>query len=100
MQIRLFHLQNSRSQRIVWFLEELGLPYELVINHHSNTDQKKNSPHPLSKFPAVEIINREQIFILAETSAILDYLSYLYPQLGQTKLLGSQLQSFLLEKLL
>ncbi|MEG1697086.1 MAG: glutathione S-transferase, partial [Acinetobacter sp.] len=36
MQIRLFHLQNSRSQRIVWFLEELGLPYELVINHHSN----------------------------------------------------------------
>lgn len=36
MQIRLFHLQNSRSQRIVWFLEELGLPYELVINHYSN----------------------------------------------------------------
>ena len=35
MQIRLFHLQNSRSQRIVWFLEELGLPYELVIKHRS-----------------------------------------------------------------
>ena len=43
MQIRLFHLQNSRSQRIVWFLEELGLPYELVINHHSDLDEKKNS---------------------------------------------------------
>ena len=94
MQIRLFHLQNSRSQRIVWFLEELGLPYELVINHHSDLDEKKNSPHQLSKFPAVEIINQEQFFILAETSAIIDYLSYLYPQLGQSKLLGSQLQSF------
>lgn len=31
MQIRLFHLQNSRSQRIIWFLEELGLNYELTI---------------------------------------------------------------------
>ncbi len=94
MQIRLFHLQNSRSQRIVWFLEELGLPYELVINQHSNVDEKRNSPHPLSKFPVIEMIDQGKISILAETSAILDYLSYLYPQLGQSKLLGSQLRSF------
>ncbi len=92
MQIRLFHLQNSRSQRIVWFLEELGLPYELVINHHSNVDEKKNSPHPLSKFPVIEMIDQGKISILAETSAILDYFSHLYPQWGQQHLFIHQLQ--------
>ena len=68
MQIRLFHLQNSRSQRIVWFLEELGLPYELVINHHSNVDEKKNSPHQLAKFPTLEMIDQGKISILVETN--------------------------------
>jgi glutathione S-transferase len=94
MQIRLFHLQNSRSQRIVWFLEELGLPYELVINHHSNVDEKKNSPHQLAKFPTLEMIDQGKISILAETSAILDYLSYLYPQWGQQHLFIHQLPDF------
>lgn len=31
MQIQLYHLSCSRSQRIVWLLEELNLPYEFVI---------------------------------------------------------------------
>ncbi|EMI0412426.1 glutathione S-transferase, partial [Acinetobacter baumannii] len=38
MQIRLFHLQNSRSQRIIWFLEELELNYELMTKYHSDKD--------------------------------------------------------------
>jgi len=94
MQIRLFHLQNSRSQRIIWFLEELGLNYELIIKYHSDVDENKNSPHQLSKFPTIEIIEQGEISILAETSAILDYLSHLYPQLGQNNLLNQQLQNF------
>jgi len=73
MQIRLFHLQNSRSQRIIWFLEELGVNYELIIKYHSDVDENKNSPHQLSKFPTIEIIEQGEISILAETSAILDY---------------------------
>lgn len=36
MQIRLFHLQNSRSQRTIWFLEELELNYELITKYHSD----------------------------------------------------------------
>lgn len=94
MQIRLFHLQNSRSQRIIWFLEELGLNYELIIKYHSDVDENKNSPHQLSKFPTIEIIEQGEISILAETSAILDYLSHLHPQLGQNNLLSQQLQNF------
>lgn len=94
MQIRLFHLQNSRSQRIIWFLEELGLNYELIIKYHSDVDENKNSPHQLSKFPTIEIIEQGEISILAETSALLDYLSHLHPQLGQNNLLNQQLQNF------
>lgn len=94
MQIRLFHLQNSRSQRIIWFLEELGVNYDLIIKYHSDVDENKNSPHKLSKFPTIEIIEQGEISILAETSAILDYLSHLHPQLGQNNLLNQQLQNF------
>lgn len=94
MQIRLFHLQNSRSQRIIWFLEELGLNYELTIKDHSGIDKDKNSPHQLSKFPTIEIIEQGKTSILAETSAILDYLSHLHPQLGPNSLLSQQLQNF------
>ncbi|QIT18672.1 glutathione binding-like protein [Acinetobacter pittii] len=94
MQIRLFHLQNSRSQRIIWFLEELGLNYELTIKDHSGIDKDKNSPHQLSKFPTIEIIEQGKTSILDETSAILDYLSHLHPQLGPNSLLSQQLQNF------
>ncbi len=94
MQIRLFHLENSRSQRIIWFLEELNLAYELVINQHSDTDQNKNSPHPLSKFPAIEIIDQGQSCVLAETAAIIEYLSYFNPKLGPSGLNEQQLQHF------
>ncbi len=94
MRIRLFHLKNSRSQRIIWFLEELGLNYELTIKDHSGIDKDKNSPHQLSKFPTIEIIEQGKTSILAETSAILDYLSHLHPQLGPNSLLSQQLQNF------
>ncbi|MDO7185715.1 glutathione binding-like protein [Acinetobacter baumannii] len=87
MQIRLFHLQNSRSQRIIWFLEELELNYELMTKYHSDKDKNNNSPHQLSKFPTLEISEQGQ-------TAILDYLSHLHPKLGQNNLLGQQLQNF------
>ena len=34
--IRVHHLNNSRSQRVLWLLEELGLPYEIVRYQRSN----------------------------------------------------------------
>ena len=94
MQIRLFHLKNSRSQRIIWFLEELELNYELTIKDHSVIGKDKNSPHQLSKFPAIEIIEQGKTSVLAETSAILDYLSHLHLQLGPNSLSSQQLLNF------
>lgn len=38
MQIKLFHLVNSRSQRVIWLLEELQLDYEIIQCTTQNND--------------------------------------------------------------
>jgi len=68
------HLENSRSQRILWLLEELGLAYEL---RRYERDPKTmlapttlRSIHPLGKSPILEDEGR----VIAETGAIVEYL--------------------------
>jgi glutathione S-transferase len=74
MTIRVHHLKISRSTRIIWLLEELGLPYELV--EHTRDPATFRSPpslyevHPLGKAPAVEIDGR----VMVESSAIIEYI--------------------------
>jgi glutathione S-transferase len=84
MTIRLHHLQVSRSSRIIWLLEELGLPYEL-IQHTRDAVTFRSPPslyeaHPLGKAPAVEIDGR----VMVESSAIIEYIVDRY---GEGKLL-------------
>ena len=68
------HLENSRSQRILWLLEELGLPYE--VRRYERDSKTMLAPpelrriHPLGKSPVIEDDGR----IVAETGAIVDYL--------------------------
>ena len=68
------HLNNSRSQRIVWLLEELGLEYEIA--HHARDAVTKLAPpellevHPLGKSPVIE----DGGVVVAESGAIVDYL--------------------------
>jgi len=68
------HLNDSRSQRILWLLEELGLPYE--IKNYQRDAQTRLAPpelkkvHPLGKSPVVTDGNRTII----ESGAIIDYL--------------------------
>src|SRR5688572_33429979 len=68
------HLNNSRSQRVLWLLEELGASYE--IKRYERDAQTRLAPpalkavHPLGKSPVVEVDGR----ILAETGAIIEYL--------------------------
>ena len=68
------HLNDSRSQRVLWLLEELGLPYEIA--HHARDAQTRLSPpallavHPLGKSPVIEDDGRTII----ESGAIVDYL--------------------------
>jgi glutathione S-transferase len=73
MPIVVHHLNNSRAQRVLWLLEELGVPYE--IKHHQRTKTFQAPPelkaiHPLGKSPIVE----DQGRVLAETGAIVEYL--------------------------
>jgi glutathione S-transferase len=67
------HLDDSRSQRILWLLEELGLPYE--IRPHKRDPETRLAPpelkqiHALGKSPVIEDSGR----IIAESGAIIDY---------------------------
>ena len=68
------HLDNSRSQRILWMLEELGVEYE-IVEYKRNKDTMLAPPalravHPLGKSPVVT----DGGLTLAESGAILEYL--------------------------
>jgi len=67
------HLENSRSQRVLWLLEELGLPYELRRYRREPSGLAPKSleaVHPLGKSPVIT----DNGLTLAESGAILEYL--------------------------
>ena len=72
------HLENSRSQRVLWLLEELGVPYE--VKRYERNPQTMLAPpelkrlHPLGKSPLLE----DDGVIYAETGAIFDHLLATY----------------------
>lgn len=76
MTLIVHHLENSRSQRILWMLEELGLPYE--IKRYERNKQTMLAPpelkriHPLGKSPVLE--DTELGDVIVETGAIVEYL--------------------------
>ncbi|WP_027801027.1 glutathione S-transferase family protein [Paraburkholderia dilworthii] len=68
------HLNNSRSQRVLWLLEELGVPYE--IERYERDPQTLLAPpelravHPLGKSPVIT----DDGLTVAESGAIIEYL--------------------------
>lgn len=71
MNIALFHLENSRSQRIVWLLEELGLAYE--FGEYGNHLDMPETLKPV-KYPTIRIEIQDQVIWLAESTAICEFL--------------------------
>ena len=70
------HLENSRSQRVLWLLEELGIGYE-IRRYERNKATMLAPPelrriHPLGKSPV--IVDTDEDRTVAETGAIVDYL--------------------------
>lgn len=69
------HLNNSRSQRVLWLLEELGLPYEIVRYQRDSKTMlappELRRVHPLGKSPVVTTEGGE---VLAESGAIVETL--------------------------
>ncbi len=72
--ITVHHLNNSRSQRILWLLEELGLEYD--VKYYQRDPETMLAPaslrkvHPLGKSPVIT----DEALTLAESGAIIEYL--------------------------
>lgn len=80
--ITVHHLENSRSHRVLWLLEEIGLPYEVKL--YARDPRTMLAPpalravHPLGKSPVIV----EGDVTLAELGAILEYLVERNPDAG------------------
>ena len=78
--LTLHHLNDSRSQRVLWLLEELGLPYE--IKHYQRSAETRLAPpelariHPLGKSPVIT----DGDTTIAESGAVVDYIIRRYGQ--------------------
>src|ERR1700750_2805743 len=76
--ITVHHLNNSRSQRVLWLLEELGVPYE--VKRYERDPKTMLAPpellavHPLGKSPVIT----DGGVTLAESGAIIEYLVDMY----------------------
>ena len=106
--IRRFRLDKSRSQRILWLLEELKVDYELKIfkrgkDFHAPPELK--DVHPLGKSPVVGIqaADAAKPLIIAESGAIVEYLTEYfgkwmipkrYPD-GKEGLIGAETEEWL-----
>lgn len=87
--ITVHHLNNSRSQRVLWLLEELGLKYE--IKHYQRDPKTMLAPqslrevHPLGKSPVIT----DGELTIAESGAIIEYLVERYGEGKFIPVIGS-----------
>ncbi|WP_158785049.1 glutathione S-transferase family protein [Pantoea sp. BAV 3049] len=85
--ITVHHLNNSRSQRVLWMLEELEVPYQIKQYQRESTmlaPESLKKVHPLGKSPVITDENR----VIAESGAILEYLVERYDAEYRLKLLN------------
>ena len=72
--ITVHHLENSRSHRVLWLLEELGAPYEITLYQRdpetSLAPEALTAVHPLGKAPIITDGDKT----IAESGAIIEYL--------------------------
>ncbi len=72
--ITVHHLETSRSQRVLWLLEELGVPYELKVYQRDKATRlappELKKIHPLGKSPVIT----DGKEVIAESGAIIEYL--------------------------
>src|ERR1700743_1886636 len=73
LMITVHHLNQSRSQRILWLLEELALPYEIAFYERDKANMapaELKKIHPLGKSPIITDDGK----VVAESGAIIDYI--------------------------
>ncbi len=80
--ITIHHLHDSRSERIIWLMEELGLPYRLDFHYRVAVGGGRLAPeamkeiHPFGTAPIIT----DGAVIIAESGAIVEYIIYKYGQ--------------------
>ena len=87
--LTLHHLNDSRSQRILWLLEELGTPYEMKRYQRNATTRlappELEAVHPLGKSPVITDGDAK----IAESGAIVDYIISTYGKGAMMPVIGS-----------
>lgn len=80
--ITIHHLENSRSLRLIWLLEELGITYDVKVYQRDPVTNLApdayRALHPLGKAPVMTMDGK----VLAETGAIIEFLMDLFPNAG------------------
>lgn len=85
--IRLHHVPFSRSFRVLWLLEEMGLPFDIVT--YSITDGSLRAPDFMAVSPAARVPGLEiDGLSLFESGAIVEYLCETRPEHGFGRALG------------
>jgi glutathione S-transferase len=76
------HLETSRSQRVLWLLEELAVPYELKVYRRDKLTRlappELKAIHPLGKSPVIT----DGDAVIAESAVIIEYIVEKYGHLG------------------
>jgi len=86
--ITVHYLDNSRAHRVLWLLEELGLPYK-IKRYPREADMRApkalKAVHPLGKSPVIE----DDGTVVAESGAIIEYLLGKYGEAGLVPPVGT-----------
>ena len=84
--MRLYHVPNTRSTRVLWLLEEIGAPYEVTLmTPDERRGEEHVTRHPLGRVPVVE---DEEGFVF-ESLAILLHIADLHPESGLIPSVGT-----------
>jgi glutathione S-transferase len=84
--MRLYHINPSRSTRVLWMLEEIGAPYELELLTWEDRDSDEHRKrHPLGRIPVIE----EEGGFVFESAAICLHLADLHPEARLIAPIGS-----------
>ena len=82
--LKIHHLNNSRSQRILWLLEELELDYEIIQYQRDKlttlAPPELEHVHPLGKSPMLTDSKDGSDRVIIESGAIIDYILRHYGQ--------------------
>jgi glutathione S-transferase len=77
---RLYHSAGTRSTRVLWTLEEIGVPYEItVLTGEERRGEQHRQRHPLGRVPVLELADGQT---LVESGGICLYLTDRYPSVG------------------